>query len=137
MNAIAGDLARGIQAPQIGSSIEIRADAAHRVVGRRLDGDGTGRYVDPMLPGGLVHAGEPRTNEFRPEMRERGNYDHRLMAEAARSGDVEAATRCAASHMNITMSAAKGLFGDSAAPKRPLLSPLTEDIIEVSEDWSG
>lgn len=75
--------------------------------------------------------------QFRPEMRERGNRDHRVMADAARTGDAEAATRCAATHMNITMSAAKGLFGDSAAPKRPLLSPLTGDIMELSEDWQA
>lgn len=60
--------------------------------------------------------------QFRPEMREGGNQDHREMARAAREGDVEVASRCAANHMNITMTAAKGLFGASAAPDRP---PLT------------
>jgi DNA-binding GntR family transcriptional regulator len=46
--------------------------------------------------------------QFRPEMMERGNQDHRIMAQAARVGDVETATKCAGDHMNITMSAAKG-----------------------------
>jgi DNA-binding GntR family transcriptional regulator len=59
--------------------------------------------------------------QFRPEMMEYGNRDHRTMATAARNGDVETATRCAGDHMNITMTAAKGLFGDKAIPDRPLL----------------
>lgn len=59
--------------------------------------------------------------QFRPDMMERGNQDHRIMAQAARAGDVETATKCAGDHMNITMSAAKGLFGAKAIPKQPLL----------------
>jgi DNA-binding GntR family transcriptional regulator len=50
---------------------------------------------------------------FRPEMMDHGNRDHRIMANAAREGDVETATTCAGDHMNITMTAAKGLFGGS------------------------
>jgi DNA-binding GntR family transcriptional regulator len=66
--------------------------------------------------------------QFRPEMMSNGNRDHRVMAQAARGSDVETASRCAATHMNITMTAAKGLFGASATPKRP---PLTVD----GADW--
>ena len=62
--------------------------------------------------------------QFIPDMMERGNQDHRIMAQAARVGDVETATKCAGDHMNITMSAAKGLFGAKAAPNQPWLSPL-------------
>ena len=51
---------------------------------------------------------------FRPEMREHGNTDHRIMANAARAGDIDTATRCAGDHMNITMTAAKGLLGTSS-----------------------
>lgn len=50
---------------------------------------------------------------FRPEMMDHGNRDHRIMANAAREGDVETASTCAGDHMNITMTAAKGLFGGS------------------------
>lgn len=60
--------------------------------------------------------------QFRPEMLEEGNRDHRIMARAAREGDVETATRCAADHMNITMTAAKRLLGDSAVLESPLSS---------------
>ncbi|MBK5266106.1 MAG: GntR family transcriptional regulator [Acidimicrobiia bacterium] len=52
---------------------------------------------------------------FRPEMTKHGNRDHRIMAEAARAGDIETATNCASGHMNITMTAARGLF-DGPAP---------------------
>jgi DNA-binding GntR family transcriptional regulator len=50
---------------------------------------------------------------FRPEMMDHGNRDHRIMADAAREADVETASTCAGDHMNITMTAAKGLFGGS------------------------
>lgn len=52
---------------------------------------------------------------FRPEMMEHGNRDHRIMAQAAREGDIDTASTCASDHMNITMTAAKGLFGGSAS----------------------
>jgi DNA-binding GntR family transcriptional regulator len=49
--------------------------------------------------------------QFRPEMMEHGNQDHRIMAEAAREGDVDTSVKTAGDHMNITMTAAKGLIG--------------------------
>jgi len=58
--------------------------------------------------------------QFRPEMMDYGNRDHRTMARAARSGDVETAMKCAGDHMNITMTAAKGLFGAKAIPHTAL-----------------
>lgn len=51
---------------------------------------------------------------FRPEMMEHGNIDHRAMADAARKGDIDTAAKTAGDHMNITMTAAKGLFGTSS-----------------------
>lgn len=60
--------------------------------------------------------------QFRPEMMEEGNRDHRTMAEAAREGELEIATRCAVDHMNITMTAAKRLLGPGALPESPLSS---------------
>jgi len=74
--------------------------------------------------------------QFRPEMMEHGNRDHRLMASSARAGDVETASRCAATHMNITMTAAKGLFGASAAPDRPPLVSFNEQY-DLALDNSG
>jgi DNA-binding GntR family transcriptional regulator len=59
---------------------------------------------------------------FRPEMMDHGNRDHRIMAKAAREGDAETASICAGDHMNITMTAAKGLFG-RAAPIAATASP--------------
>lgn len=47
---------------------------------------------------------------FRPEMMDHGNRDHRIMADAARDGDVDTAVKCASDHMNITMTAARGLM---------------------------
>jgi len=47
---------------------------------------------------------------FRPEMMHAGNRDHRVMAAAARQGDVETAVACARDHMNTTMSAVKDLL---------------------------
>ena len=58
--------------------------------------------------------------QFRPEMMDYGNRDHRTMARAARDGDVETAMKCAGDHMNITMTAAKGLLGAKAIPDRAL-----------------
>lgn len=75
--------------------------------------------------------------QFRPEMMEHGNRDHREMARAARAGDIETASRCAASHMNITMTAAKGLFGASATPNRALLSAFGEPGDWVLDDKGG
>lgn len=49
---------------------------------------------------------------FRPEMMEHGNRDHRIMAEAARAGDVDTAATCASDHMNITMTAVKSILGE-------------------------
>lgn len=63
---------------------------------------------------------------FRPEMMEYGNRDHRIMAKAAREGDMETATTCASDHMNITMTAAKGLFGGSAPLTEAAMSSLSE-----------
>lgn len=65
--------------------------------------------------------------QFRPEMMEHGNADHRIMADAARDGDIETAVKCAGDHMNITMSAARGLFGAKAIPSRFLLEPDDQD----------
>ncbi len=52
---------------------------------------------------------------FRPEMMEHGNRDHRIMANAARDGDVETASTCASDHMNITMTAVKSIVGDTGS----------------------
>ncbi|HSJ84478.1 MAG TPA: GntR family transcriptional regulator [Acidimicrobiia bacterium] len=63
---------------------------------------------------------------FRPEMMDYGNRDHRIMANAAREGDMETATTCASDHMNITMTAAKGLFGGSAPVTEAAMASLSE-----------
>ena len=63
---------------------------------------------------------------FRPEMMGYGNRDHRIMAKAAREGDMERATTCASDHMNITMTAAKGLFGGSAQVTEAAMASLSE-----------
>ena len=63
---------------------------------------------------------------FRPEMMEYGNRDHRIMADAARKSDVETATTCASDHMNITMTAAKGLFGNPDSMPEAALSRFSE-----------
>jgi DNA-binding GntR family transcriptional regulator len=68
--------------------------------------------------------------QFRPEMMEYGNRDHRTMAKAARDGDVETATKCAGDHMNITMTAAKRLFGPGAVPDHRLPER------QYQSDWS-
>ena len=65
--------------------------------------------------------------QFRPEMIAHGNADHRIMADASRIGDADTAAKCAGDHMNITMSAARGLFGAKAIPRRFLLEPDDQD----------
>lgn len=46
--------------------------------------------------------------------------DHQTMAKASRGGDVETAMKCAGDHMNITMTAAKGMLGAKAIPHKAL-----------------
>jgi DNA-binding GntR family transcriptional regulator len=50
------------------------------------------------------------TMRFRPEMMDAGNRDHRLLAASSRAGDIDTATACARDHMNVTMTAVRGLF---------------------------
>lgn len=47
---------------------------------------------------------------FRPEMMEAGNADHRTISGASRAQDIPKAMECARDHMNVTMTAVKGLF---------------------------
>ena len=53
---------------------------------------------------------------FRPEMMQAGNRDHRIMASAARKGDIETAVACARDHMNVTMSAVEDLLPGDTPP---------------------
>lgn len=69
--------------------------------------------------------------QFRPEMMENGNVDHRIMAKASRDHDIDVAAKCAGDHMNITMSAARRLFGAKAIPKRSFLE------LNDENGWSG
>jgi hypothetical protein len=69
---------------------------------------------------------------FRPEMMEHGNTDHRIMANAARRDDVDTATKCAGDHMNITMTAARGLFGASSPLEDRFAAFNLSDDSEVS-----
>lgn len=63
---------------------------------------------------------------FRPEMMEVGNNDHRIMADASREGDVAKAMSCARDHMNVTMTAVKGLFpGDPPSDMIGGLDPIS------------
>lgn len=74
---------------------------------------------------------------FRPEMMEHGNADHRTMANAAREGDIDIATKTAGDHMNITMTAAKGLFGSSAPMEDRFAAFNASDDSEASSLSSG
>lgn len=63
---------------------------------------------------------------FRPEMIEVGNEDHRILANAAREGDVARAMACSRDHMNVTMTAVKGLFpGDPPSDMIGGFDPIT------------
>ena len=72
VNAGAGDLAASVEPGHRGPSVNVGADAAHEVVGRRRNGDGRGAHIDtdrgtvgidPREADGQVHIVEARTVE--------------------------------------------------------------------------